>query len=261
MKTIVLVLLLASVAAAADQPRFARRFVSANGAYELRLLSQYAPATDWALVETSTGKTLYKVSASLGPRTTLVSDDGAYVAAVNDFAELSPSPDVEVLAFYANGRLTKRYTLADLVPDQTLVSRSVSHFTWFFYNGRLALSPDLELDLVTYDLTRFEFDVRSGEVVSRKIDQPIGDGIYAYGSITEIGPRRYRMEICRVLRGAKPEGRYVEFEAEKGDVEARVSSAIIIEHGRGRAVSAERSLVLSTECDDAYRAVPAKPSK
>jgi hypothetical protein len=88
-----------------------------------------------------------------GPRTWLREDN-------------SPDLDCEAVSFFADGRLLRTYQVGELVQDPGRLPRSVSYYRWRerFKGG---LSGEHEYTLDTTDGSRFVFDLRTGEIVSR----------------------------------------------------------------------------------------------
>lgn len=185
-----IVLLLTSAFAYADNPRWKDAFASANGKYELRYISgshvkkltvvQRPVAAEtrtveerymeekWSLAEKKTGKVLYTIEGdAFSTQTLLVSDDGLFVVAVDDFSERIPVKELSVLAFYNMGKLRKFYTISDLLQNLGNVHFSISHFLLFRLFPRPTLLPDFKLAIETNEWVRYVFDVRTGDVLSK----------------------------------------------------------------------------------------------
>ena len=90
-----------------------------------------------------------------------VASDGVHMVRDGPWAT---SFDNEAVSFFANGKLLRTYTIAELVDLRFAMAYSVSHFHW---------SRDRRLDNValvytvrTYDLNSYEFDLTTGEIKS-----------------------------------------------------------------------------------------------
>lgn len=237
MTSIVTLALLAILVASpmrADEPRFTRMVRSANQRFELRLISTAAPPIKWAVVDSATGVTQYNLEGELGPQTVLLSNDGSSLVVVDDYSERVPTPDLVVLLFYSNGKLSKRYTLGELLEDPTNITESVSHFSWFFGGGRALDTSNGRLRLTTYELVRYEFELATGDQLLRERDGVLGEStIYAFGDVEPVGSQRYRMQVCRRIYGEVPASGVVEFEtAQPLAVERRTPMTIIVARGR-----------------------------
>ena len=115
-----------------------------------------------------TGKELYTLEGDgLAKQTLLVSDDGAFVVAMDDFSERMAVNELGILAFYKVGKLQKSYTIRDLFLDMRKLHFSVSHFLPFGRYAKRTLPPDFKLSLETSEAVRYVFDVRTGEVLSK----------------------------------------------------------------------------------------------
>jgi hypothetical protein len=205
----------------ADQPRYSKVFRSPDGAYELRLLKGGGwnseagverPET-WGLFESATGSRRYEITGSrISAQSVYFAPDASALVAVDDYSSLPWSPSTQVLTFY-NATTEKSYSLGELLSDRQCVSRSASHFHWFFGMPR---SDGNLISLTTYELTTYTFKIASGELVTRTTDPRLAQGaLYVYGPIIPLGHDRYRLHVtCPVSAGARCRDE-IEFECQK----------------------------------------------
>jgi len=77
-------------------------------------------------------------------------------------------PDLKQLAiaFYLNGELTKEYLISDLIKYPERLHKSIFHFEWrlnVLFDDKLG-----QLTIDTYDGQQYVFDVKSGEVITKR---------------------------------------------------------------------------------------------
>lgn len=103
---------------------------------------------------------LWKVSG--WHRLIYVSDDGAsIVTAALNLIPLNVDDTFEVLGFWHAEQKVKTVSLAHIVPDRSVLVRTVSHFAWGEVNG---IDETGRLRLTRIDGRVFRFSLRSGEV-------------------------------------------------------------------------------------------------
>ena len=227
---VTLALLLLPNIVQADEPRFRSAFISPNRQYEL----SESKSERWLLIEKATGQVRYQVVGEFASRTVLVSDDGINLVVVDDFSERRPGHDLDVLVFYRNGSIVKKYLLGDLLRDVTNIERSVSHFQWFFISSALSLS-DARLKLKTFELIDYEFDASTGELLKKETDPILSeDTIYVYGQVKKLGGERFEIEVCQQVYGAVPPTGTIEFAAERNDIGYLANSyySVVIKNGK-----------------------------
>jgi len=79
-----------------------------------------------------------------------------------------PSKDHLAVAFYKKGLLLKRYSTIDLIKDMSKVYPSVSHYEYLC--GRSGFDGfNYLFSLITIDKIQYQFDVRTGDIVSIKL--------------------------------------------------------------------------------------------
>lgn len=106
----------------------------------------------------------YILRADLRAKTALVSDDGFYIIAIDDFSEHQPTPDLPVLHFYSSGTLLAKYRLESLLTDVENIRYTSSHFRWFF--SRSLKFDREELSLTTTECVPLVFSTKSGEMTA-----------------------------------------------------------------------------------------------
>jgi len=93
-----------------------------------------------------------------------LADDGRHLVAFGPWA--SEMTDLAV-AFYQDGKELKRYTVGDLIKDESRLFRTVSHFMWRAYEKKPSgLSEDgntFALPLI--DGTTVVFDIATGQIL------------------------------------------------------------------------------------------------
>jgi hypothetical protein len=110
--------------------------------------------------------------------------------------------------------LTKKYLLGDLLKDISNISESTSHFEWSTPDGRPALKNG-KLSLTTYELTYYEFDFLTGEIISKSTDPLIGlNTVYVYGQVKQKTETQYEIKVCHRVYGKVPPTGVIYFEAD-----------------------------------------------
>ena len=196
----------------ADNPRHKNTFTSPNGEFELRKIWG-GINQKWELIDKSSGKARYQLLGDyLSSMTIFVSDDGRNVVAIDDFSEREATEDLDVLLFYDEGKLIKKYTLGELLNDTENIERSVSHFRWFFFPNKLRIEAS-KLTLKTFELFNYTFDIKTGEILKKERDPILtDDSLYIYGMLKNLGNSRYEIEVCHVVQGTIPKKGKVQFE-------------------------------------------------
>lgn len=108
-------------------------------------------------------------------------------------------PDSEAVAFFANGKLIRSYSVGQLVDNLRDMPHSVSHFTWRFFEN--LNDRDKRYTIVTKEKKHYVFDVTTGEIIFSGeapgvvmpsgvlfwgVMQPIYTGVYAPRELTII---------------------------------------------------------------------------
>ena len=212
---LLIVFLFVSYSVKADQPRYVRVFTSSNNKYELRNDGNLVSNQKWSLFEKATEKKLYDIDAPFASLTTIVSNDGQNIIAVDDYSENEPEDNPEVLQFYLNGQKLKSYKLSELLENTKIISKSVSHFRWIIKPSSLSIT-DTRFKLTTFELFNYEFDINTGERLKKERDSRLADGvIYAYGDISGSMNGNHKMKIHCLLYGQMPPNKTINFESKK----------------------------------------------
>ena len=162
----------------ADQPPRANSYqnVVGNGQYIFVMLVEYLEPLISSSGKQYPSSGLYMNDGSNSPIWTVdwfaftvyVSSDGQHLARMGPWPGLKKGrePDVQELAvaFYENGRLLKRYSIADLIDDPKNLRQSVSHFQW---EKDVSFDDTLsELTIITTEDNKYVFDVKSGKMIT-----------------------------------------------------------------------------------------------
>lgn len=232
----ILILILISFHGFADEGRYRKSFKSENKAYELRMLGhKYGKVkfqngkeyetiveTTWGLYDLISSNQVYTVKGDFTSKTVLVSNDGRYLAVIDDYSEAAPSPELNVLEFYTGGKLQNSYSLGELLCFHMNVSESVSHMRWFAdfdytYGLNLNFGYDIRRVIITtYEMKTFVFDVKTGDLVSSTYDSALSkNSILVYGEVRPLGKGDYEIEVCHRVYGKVPESGKIKFKTEK----------------------------------------------
>jgi hypothetical protein len=226
-------LLLAPLLVKADEPRYTFSFTSPNGKYELRVNPDERSRAIWSLVEKDTKKILYEIDGQFQSFTVLVSDDGKNVVAIDDYSERKPEDNPEILQFFLDGKKVKSYKFSELLENTNIITHSVSHFYFLLNANKLALSGT-KLNLTTFELFNYEFDINTGEMLKKERDPRLSGGaVYAYGDIRGSMSGKHQMKIECLLYGEMPAGKIIKFESKDFIYDVRsMYDAVIIKDGK-----------------------------
>ena len=231
MRTIILLaLFLLPLEIFADQPRYSDLFTSKNGSYDLKLITPYdGRPQEWSLIESSTKRFLYRIKADIATMTVLVSDDGRYVVAVDDYSEQDDRENPTVLQFFGYGKLLCSYRLGDLLANPKVISVSASHFRWLLQFE----TKEGKLNFKTYELDDFVIDATTGKILSREKDARLdGDAIYVTGAITSLGGNSYQIKVRCLIKGSIPIDSTVRFVSENKYITGDAPWGRLIKNGR-----------------------------
>ncbi len=210
---LLLILVFATFAVRADEPRFSKIFISANDKFELKLNLE---ERDWSLIEKSSGKELYKLTGSLWSMTVLISDDGKSVIAIDDYSEQDPEDNSEVLIFYNNGNRIKAHKLNEVFDDLKFISQSVSHFRWLFKSQKGFSINDSKISLTTFEMNNLVFDIETGNLLKKEKDKSLsGDAIYVYGKVKGLDGEKHEIQVECVINGKAKKGEKILFNSKE----------------------------------------------
>jgi len=95
-------------------------------------------------------------------RSLFVSNDGDYLVLGYDGISLIPqdyTDDLVLLTFLHRGKVLRKVTLKDIVPDPSILLRTVSHYQWGWIEG---INSNGEFVVHRVDGTVFSFDLSTG---------------------------------------------------------------------------------------------------
>jgi hypothetical protein len=221
-----LIAILTGSLAFADQPRIRLEFKSPNkkftlkainsvydtifveeyGIYHYKLISR-----TWALYKGKprNSKTpLYSFEhTDISSKTALVSNDGQFITIIDDYSEYESSEDLVSLEFLQRGMRLSTIQMSQLLGCTNNVSRSVSHFTWcwIWFDGQ-------KLEIQTYELTNYQFDIETGQITSSKIASEIeGEISFVYGEFLGEENGSQKLKVCHLIKGSIPKNGIIYF--------------------------------------------------
>jgi len=119
-------------------------------------------STTTRVIEVATGRVLWKVPDWF--RSMFVSNDGKHLAVGYDGLNLVPLSYVdsmELISFWDQGRKIKSVTLSEIVPDRTVLERTMSHYAWGDIEG---VNDKDQLVVRRVDGQIFRFSMATGEL-------------------------------------------------------------------------------------------------
>jgi hypothetical protein len=180
----------ASVRCEAQMAPPTTEFRSGNGRFELRATSDYyAKPRTWNLFDLQTREVRYTIREDLVAPWWLVSGDGHSLVALDlDAGSWKDGGPKRALEFFVDGEMTLAYTLAQLLPDRSLVREMTDFYpvwTADMLPGLLPHTPPLveragTVSFTTIDLTVHEFEIRGGKSLRTRCDSRIPDGAEAF---------------------------------------------------------------------------------
>ena len=156
-------LLTFTLGAGADEPAMPpslRTFESPHG--KIRVLSDPTKGTD--VIEVATGKLLWHMAGWF--ENLYVLDDGEHLASVWGGFNLIPldAPDsFTMIWFWEHGRETRSVSLSEIVPDRSILIRTVSHYAWGNFAG---IDERDRLVVVPNDKKAILFSMADGQKIS-----------------------------------------------------------------------------------------------
>lgn len=220
----------------ADEPRFRSSFTSANGEFELKTVRVDGESRfeNWQLINKSSNKELYRLKGDIGSMTVLISDNGFSVVAVDDYSPQDYEKNPEVLIFYNNGEKIKSYKLTEMLDNPKFISVSVSHFQWLFVYEPTFSIKDSKLNLTTYEMNNFVFDIENGETLKKEKNAILsGNAVYVFGKVRGIAGENHEIEVQCAIYGSAKKGDKILFESKERRWEGSgFSEALIIKDGK-----------------------------
>jgi hypothetical protein len=132
-------------------------FSSANG----RFTAISDPINGTSVVESSSNTPLWHIPGWF--RSLYLSDDGEHIAIGYGGLNLIPlnAPDsLEMIAFWERGRKVKSVSLHEIVPDRSIMSRTVSHYCW---GSIFRVNEKNQLVVIRNDNQVIFFNMNTGE--------------------------------------------------------------------------------------------------
>jgi len=155
------IVLCASIACAhADSPLlppFTHRETSPNGQF----VAVSDPNSGTRVIEAASGKQLWAIPGWY--RDIYLSNDGRHLAIGYDGLNLIPlnaDESFELITFLDRGRKLRTVSLHAIVPDKTLLRRTVSHYAWGSITG---IDKNNRLVVTRIDGREFRFNMATGE--------------------------------------------------------------------------------------------------
>jgi hypothetical protein len=138
-------------------PPALHRVLSLNG--QFAAISD--PGTGTKVVELATGRELWNIPGWY--RWLYISDDGEHLAIGYgglNLLSLEADDSVEMIGFWNHGRKVKSVPLRAIVPDRSILQRTVSHYAWGNIGG---INPRNQLIVTRIDGRVFRFNMNTGE--------------------------------------------------------------------------------------------------
>jgi len=196
-----------------DQPRNTREAFSPTKEYVLKYERSTDSTEKWILRKAKSGELIYELDAEyIWSHTLLISDNGRFVAIVDDYSMATPANALPVISFYTDGVLIQSHTLGELLENLGNVSHSVSHFRWVHMYEPEPNLTSKSLTVKTYEGTQYEFNLEDGSIRSRT-HEPLRDqgAVYVYGDIQKFNGNRYKMDIWHRVWGELPDDNKIVF--------------------------------------------------
>ena len=85
----------------------------------------------------------------------------------------------------------------------------------------------------TFDMSHFDFDVQTGELIGKDIDDIFANGaIFVYGSVRSLGQHRYEIVVECAVRGSIKKGARINFQSDKfGWGDGSFDEALVLQNG------------------------------
>lgn len=109
-------------------------------------------------------KLIWKMSGWF--RAPFISDDGEYCVTAYDGINLIPkahSSDMVMLTFWKHGKILRKVSLKQIVPDKRILKETASHYYWGYGSG---IDEQGKFMVVRADEKHLFFDIRTGKLVT-----------------------------------------------------------------------------------------------
>jgi hypothetical protein len=119
------------------------------------------PGVGTRIVESASGTQLWAIPGWF--RSLRISDDGQHLAIGYSGLNLLPldaDDSLEMISFWDRGRKVKSVPLRAIVPDRSILRRTVSHYAWGNIGG---INPNNQLIVTRVDGRVFRFNMINGE--------------------------------------------------------------------------------------------------
>jgi hypothetical protein len=125
------------------------------------------PRGETTCTDLKTKKELWKIPQWF--RWSFISNDGVHLVTGFDGLNLIPldyKDDLVLLTFWENGKKTRDVTLGELIPDKSILEKTVSHYHWGSIKG---FTEDGNLQISLADNKKVFYDVATGKKTEPKL--------------------------------------------------------------------------------------------
>jgi hypothetical protein len=199
------------------------KFSSPSGEYVLKKTENSNPDPTWKLRNNDTGKLLYEIKGDrlLGYKTVLISNSGRFITVIDTSGYREQTNDLNrrVISFFADGTLSKEYTLKDIFEDTSNVSVSITRYEWLF--GNSIRHNDETVSIKTLEETVYEFKVETGEIQTKALCSLRDEGaVYVYGKVNKLNGNKYEIDIYHRVWGCIPDSHKIVFNVDPSSSDA-----------------------------------------
>lgn len=226
----------------ADEPRFSNKFLSANKKYAFVLTERKVDSMlfngkyyrtnfefKWAVISTSSKKTLYEIETKAGQKSAFVSNDGQYVIIINDWPSDSPKDSMEMVSIFNKGQLIRKFRLNELLTNTINITKSVSHFSWVLDYPTVAFNSD-EIKFTTLELYEYKIKISTGEAIKSKNSLITESTVFVYGEIISKNADMFEMRVCQKAFGLL-KNETIKFQSKK-PFEMKRYYSVLIDNGK-----------------------------
>ena len=126
-----------------------------------KIIAVADPSSGIKIIEASSGKQLWEMPG--WRRVICISNDGEHLAIGYgglNLINLDTDDSAEMIGFWHHGTKIKSVPLRAIVPDRSILRRTVSHYEWGYIRGINSID---QLEVVRVDGKLFRFNMRTGE--------------------------------------------------------------------------------------------------